>query len=115
MDKYELKHPSCPLPVGYMAINFDKDTWEWNDNLNYTGELPWFLVFLKHPKNTKSVSELLRMWVLGRALDPNNILIERTMKTAGLKRFCAYGFFKYNKGRYITDKFYCVDIGVENE
>ena len=48
--------------------------------------------------------------MLERAPEPNYEWIDRLLDQVGIKEYDPYAFFKYNKGRFITDDFYVEPI-----
>ena len=76
-------------------------------NNEYDGDVPWFIRFAKD--SVLPMNEMVKMWVLERAPESHNEFIDSLIKKAGLYEYDAYGFFKYNKGHFITDKFYVVE------
>ena len=107
-DFYELWHEeNCAHPVGTLEIAIEADIFNFKLNKEYIGSVPWFIQYAKDA--VLPMNEMVKMWVLGRAPESHNELIDSLIKKAGLARYDAYGFFKYNKGHFITDKFYVVE------
>ena len=103
LDKYLLKYDGIESAVGNLTIDIEGDLFEFEPIPGYDGPLPFFL---KSPNSPLSTSEKLKMWVLDRAPEPEYELIDMLIEKAGLKEYDAYGFFKYNGGKFNTDKFY---------
>ena len=107
-DFYDLRHEdNIAFPVGTLEIDIEQGIFNFKLNKNYDGDVPWFVRFAN--KAVKPMNEMVRAWVLERAPESHNELIDSLIKKAGLKDYDAYGFFKYNKGHFITDKFYVAE------
>ena len=102
-DKYWLHCEEYSEAVGELLIDFDNDNFSFEMNNNYTGPLPFFLTDSDAPM---PVDEQIKLWVTERAPEPNYTFIDALIEKAGLSEYDAYGFFKYNSGKFITDKFY---------
>ena len=107
LDKYLLLCEDLPEPLGILSVDIENDFFDFESNPKYIGDLPAFLAFPNAPMPMK---EKIKRWVLGRAPDTNYVMIETLIKKAGLKEYDAYGFFKYNNGEFITDRFYVEPI-----
>ena len=107
-DYYVLWHESeTAQPVGTLEVNIESDLFNFQLNSEYSGEVPWFVSYAKDavlPMNT-----MIKMWVLDRAPESHNEFIDSLIRKANLDEYDAYGFFKYNKGKFITDRFYVVE------
>jgi hypothetical protein len=90
-------------PVGVLGVDIDGDVFEFDVNENYTGALPFFL---RYPDMPMEMGERVKMWVLDRAPDVDYEFIDALIEKVGLKTYDAYGFFKYNGGKFIRDRFY---------
>lgn len=89
-----------------MEIDIDEDFFGFTKNERYTGKLPAFLYYeAEIPMN-----ENIKMWVMERAPEPHYLFIDKLIEKAGLTSYDAYGFFKYNKGAFIQDRFYVKEI-----
>lgn len=106
-ERYCLRHDDYTEPVGTLTVDFDKDVFEIEENSKYDGELPFFLLY---PKSSMSLSEKIKLWITERAPESNYTFIDALIERAGLTEYDAYGFFKYNNGRFITDDFYVEPI-----
>ena len=107
-DYFELRHEdSSVYPVGTLAIDIESGVFEFCLNKEYDGEVPWFVRFERDA--VLPMSEMVRMWVMERAPESHNEFIDSLIEKAGLDEYDAYGFFKHNKGHFITDKFYVVE------
>jgi hypothetical protein len=98
-----LKHKTADSHLGELSIDIDTDEFSFKPNPEYQRPLPAFL-FYKSDKISEN--EQIKMWVMGRAPDPNNELIDALIDKIGETKYDAYSFFKHNKGVFITDKFY---------
>ena len=103
LDKYYLRCKEVSEPIGILTVDIENDHFGFEENDAYEGQLPTFLAY---PDAPMPIDRKIKMWVLGRAPEPNYALIESLIKKAGLSSYDAYGFFKYNKGQFIPDKFY---------
>ena len=103
MDRYLLKHRNSDVPLGELSIDIEVDEFSFEENNEYQGKLPAFLFY---KSGAISKKEQIKMWVMGRAPDPNNEFIDTMIRKIGETKYDAYSFFKYNKGVFITDKFY---------
>jgi len=102
-DTYLLKHPSSEVPLGKLEIDEAADIYSFEQNPNYEGPLPSFLLY---PSAHISNNDSVKMWVLDRAPEPHNELIDALVRKIGETEYNAYSFFKYNNGRFTGDKFY---------
>ena len=107
MDKYLLKCKLKNEPIGVLTVDIDNDTFTFTRNSKYQGCLP---VFIEYPAVSMTESDSIKMWVMDRAPEPHNELIDSLIRKIGATEYDAYAFFKYNKGAYITDKFYVEEI-----
>ena len=87
-------------------VDIKNDLFKFSLNKEYDGPLPFFVIC---PLVDISESDNIKMWVLERSPEENNEIIDSLIIKAGLVEYDAYGFFRYNKGRHITDRFY-VDL-----
>jgi hypothetical protein len=97
-----MKHEKAEKPIGILTANLDDMSFGFEENPEYDNEKPFFL----RKDFAIPFEEVLKIWVLNRAPEPDYEFIECLVEKAGLKEYDAYGFFKYNKGRYISDRFY---------
>ena len=102
-DKYLLHCENESQAIGTLLVDFDNDRFEIDENPNYAGPLPFFL---NCPGAVMPLPERIKLWITERAPEPNYAFIDTLVEKTGLKEYDAYGFFKYNHGRFITDKFY---------
>ena len=108
MDFFELRNEDADLhPVGILEIDIESDIFNFILNKEYNGDVPWFIRFANDA--VISMNEMVKMWVLERAPESHNEFIDSLIDKAGLDEYDAYGFFKYNKGHFIIDKFYVVE------
>ena len=108
-DVYLLKHKTTETPLGRLEIDIENDRFSFEKNDAYAGPLPSFLLYeSKHI----SPSDSVKMWVMDRAPEPHNELIDALIRKIGETEYNAYSFFKYNKGRFIGDSFYVESITV---
>jgi hypothetical protein len=107
MDSYLMKHENETEPVGTLHIDIAEDIFDFKLNENYKGELPHFV---SDPGTALSKNELVKMWVLERAPEPNYEWIDALIQKIGCTHYDPYAFFKYNEGRFITDRFYAEKI-----
>ena len=98
-----MKHKSTEIPLGKLEIDEISDVFSFTPNKGYSGPLPSFLLY-GHGKMTES--ESVKMWVMDRAPEPHNEIIDSLIHKIGETTYNAYSFFKYNKGRFTGDKFY---------
>ena len=103
LDKYWLKYDNLDEPVGELLIDFKKDKFNFIQNPKYDGELPFFL---EDPESSMPMEEQIKIWIENRVPERNYTFIDVLIEKAGLKDYDIYGFFKYNKGQFISDKFY---------
>ena len=106
-DIYWLKHKRAEVPIGRLEIDIDADVFSFEKNPQYSGSLPSFLLY--GPGNMTE-SDSIKMWVMDRAPEPNNELIDSLIEKIGETRYNPYSFFKYNNGRFIGDLFYVETI-----
>jgi len=106
LDRYYLRYRGYEEPVGVLEINIEEDIFSFTKNDKYTGDLPAFLFY----ETDIPMNENIKMWVMDRAPEPQYAFIDTLIEKAGLKEYDAYGFFKYNKGVFIYDKFYVEEI-----
>ena len=102
-DTYLLKYEGIEIPVGVLTIDINKDNFAFEADPLYKGPLPAFLLYSNDLAPTE---ESIKMWVMGRAPEPHYEFIDALVDKAGLDKYDAYGFFKFNQGRFITDRFY---------
>ena len=102
-DVYLLKHEGIEVPVGVLRIDIEKDNFAFEADPHYNGPLPAFLLY---SNGLMPIEESIKMWVMERAPEPHNEFIDALVEKAGLDKYDAYGFFKFNQGKFITDKFY---------
>ena len=105
MDKYFLKHQTSDTVIGELSVDIEADCFYFLKNADYTGPLPAFLMYAN---GGIPESDMVKMWVMGRAPEPNAEFIDALIEKIGETKYNAYSFFKYNKGAFITDKFYVV-------
>jgi len=103
LDKYLLKYEGIDEPVGLLSLDFINDEFSIEVNEKYNGSIPSFLRFEDAPM---CIGDRIKLWVLERAPETNYEFIDALIEKAGLSEYDAYGFFKYNNGRFITDRFY---------
>jgi len=89
-----------------LEINISDDFFGFTKNESYTGPLPAFLYY----EAVIPMNENIKMWVLERAPEPQYLFIDALIEKAGLQKYDAYGFFRYNKGAFIQDKFYVEEV-----
>jgi hypothetical protein len=97
-----MKYEKTEKPIGVLSVNVDDMSFSFDENLEYDSDKPFFL----RRDFALPFEEVLKIWVLNRAPDTNYEFIDYLIEKAGLKEYDAYGFFKYNNGRYISDRFY---------
>ena len=102
-DIYLLKHKKSEIPIGRLEIDIEGDVFSFEKNAEYSGSLPSFLL-CGHGNMTESDS--IKMWVMDRAPEHHNELIDALIEKIGETQYDPYCFFKYNKGRFIGDLFY---------
>ena len=107
LDKYFLKYEGISEPVGVLNLDFDQNEFSIDVNSKYNGPAP---SFIRHSDAPMPIGGRIKLWVLERAPEPNYEFIDTLIKKAGLDKYDAYGFFKYNSGRFLTDKFFTVPI-----
>jgi len=103
LDRYILKHEGYPESIGELLIDYEEDSYDFMKNRNYKGPLPFFLQF---EDSLLSTSEKIKMWVLSRSPEQEYEFIDALIEKAGLEAYDPYGFFKYNNGKFIPDRFY---------
>jgi hypothetical protein len=96
--KYEMNEE----PIGILTVDVDKMRFSFDENPNYDSDKPLFL----RKDFAIPFEEVLKIWILNRAPEPDYEFIDCLVEKAWLKEYDAYGFFKYNNGRYISDRFY---------
>jgi len=103
LDRYLLKCKDISEPIGALYVDFDNDKFNIDINERYDGPLPGFILHVDAPM---PINERIKLWILERAPEPNYEFIDALIEKAGLVEYDAYGFFKYNNGQFITDKYY---------
>jgi len=102
-----LKHEDWPEFVGELLIDYDEDRYDFIRNKDYNGSVPYFL---QCEDSMLPLSEKIKIWVLSRSPDQDYEFIDALIEKAGLTEYDPYGFFKYNDGRFIPDRFYVEPI-----
>ena len=103
LDKYLVRCENVEEAVGTLYVDIEQDYFDFDTNTKYNGPKP---AFLAYPDAPMPLREQVKMWVLERAPEPHYEFIDVLIEKAGLTEYDAYGFFKYNKGQFIIDKFY---------
>jgi|GEM_PF-2213563 len=102
-DVFLLKHSHSEIPLGRLEIDESADTFSFERNAEYSGSLPSFLLY---GHGNMSESDSIKMWVMDRAPEPHNEIIDALIQKIGETKYNAYSFFKYNNGRFIGDLFF---------
>ncbi|MCL1997895.1 MAG: hypothetical protein FWG65_03920 [Turicibacter sp.] len=107
LDKYVVRCENVTEPIGTLEVDVAEDYFNIDINPNYDGPKP---LFMAYPKAVMPLQEQVKIWVLERSPEPHYEFIDALVEKAGLDKYDPYGFFKYNKGRFITDKFYVEEV-----
>ena len=108
LERFYLKYRDNPENVGIISVDCETDSYNFTENSGYSGSIPAFLRF-KHEVNYP-ISDGLKVWIADRVPEPGYAFIDALIEKAGLKQYDAYGFFKYNKGKFMNDGFYIEEI-----
>ena len=101
LDRYTLLLRDEEL--GKLQIDVECDLWEFEAFANKHDKLPYYI---KHGfDGMKYAGENVKHWVTSRAPEPNYEWIDLLLDRLGISKYDAYAFFKYNGGRFNTDRY----------
>ena len=94
----------CDEELGKLTINTDQDIWKFEVFEDKHEKLPFVI---RHGFNGSGYdSNNVKQWVLARAPEPNYEWIDLLLERLQLDEYDPYEFFKYNRGRFNTDRYH---------
>jgi len=103
LKKFYLMHGDNNVPVDVLNIDIHDDYFDFSTNPDYTGVMPFFTDDAPMP-----LPDRIKLWIENRVPEQGYEFIDALIARAGLEKYDPFGFFEYNKGAFISDRFHVV-------